>query len=101
AGTQWAGRRGLARPHQGALWHPRHGRAADYRPGGIQRLHPPGELGRPQALADDEAGLHGGLPGLMLKAVGAAIVTAVLVSAFWIFWYNIRNAPEVTLAGRK
>ena len=37
----------------------------------------------------------------MLKAVGTAIVTAVLVSAFWIFWYNIRTAPEVTLAGRK
>lgn len=38
---------------------------------------------------------------MMLKAFGAAVVTAVLVSAFWIFWYNIRNAPQVTLAGGK
>lgn len=37
----------------------------------------------------------------MLKAVGTAVVTAVLVSAFWIFWYNIRTAPGVTLAGKK
>lgn len=37
----------------------------------------------------------------MLKAVGTAIVTAVLVSAFWIFWHNIRVAPEVSLAGQK
>ena len=37
----------------------------------------------------------------MLKAVGTAIVTAVLVSAFWIFWHNIRAAPQVSLAGQK
>ena len=35
----------------------------------------------------------------MLKTFGTALVTAVLVSAFWIFWYNIRSAPVVTLAG--
>jgi murein DD-endopeptidase MepM/ murein hydrolase activator NlpD len=28
-------------------------------------------------------------------------VTAVLVSAFWIFFYNIRSAPKVTLAGQE
>ena len=37
----------------------------------------------------------------MLRALGTAVVTAVLVSAFWIFWYNIRSAPTVTLAGQK
>lgn len=37
----------------------------------------------------------------MLKPVGTAIVTAVLVSAFWIFWHNIRSAPQVSLAGQK
>ena len=37
----------------------------------------------------------------MVKAIGAAVVTAVLVSAFWIFWYNIRTAPSVTLSGQK
>ena len=37
----------------------------------------------------------------MLKTFGTALVTAVLVSAFWIFWYNIRSAPVVTLAGQK
>ena len=37
----------------------------------------------------------------MVRALGTAIVTAVLVSAFWIFWYNIRSAPQVTLAGQK
>jgi murein DD-endopeptidase MepM/ murein hydrolase activator NlpD len=37
----------------------------------------------------------------MLRRAGLVIVTAVLVSAFWIFWYNIRSAPVVTLAGQK
>lgn len=38
----------------------------------------------------------------MLKGVGTAIVTSILVSAFWIFYYNIREAPSgVTLAGQK
>ena len=35
-----------------------------------------------------------------MRALGTAVVTAVLVSAFWVFWYNIRTA-EVTLAGQK
>lgn len=30
-----------------------------------------------------------------MRTLGAVIVTAVLVSAFWIFFYNIRNAPQV------
>lgn len=38
---------------------------------------------------------------MTLRSFGSAIVTAVLVSAFWIFWYNIRSAPAVTLAGQK
>ena len=37
----------------------------------------------------------------MIKTFGTALVSAVLVSAFWIFWYNIRSAPTVTLAGQK
>jgi peptidoglycan LD-endopeptidase LytH len=38
----------------------------------------------------------------MIRALGTAVVTAVLVSAFWVFWYNIRTAPsDVTLAGQK
>ena len=37
----------------------------------------------------------------MVRALGSAVVTAVLVSAFWIFWYNIRSAPAVTLSGQK
>ena len=37
----------------------------------------------------------------MIRALGTAVVTAVLVSAFWIFWYNIRTAPAVTLSGQK
>ncbi len=37
----------------------------------------------------------------MVRTLGTAVVTAVLVSAFWIFWYNIRSAPTVTLAGQK
>ena len=37
----------------------------------------------------------------MVRALGTAVVTAVLVSAFWVFWYNIRSAPVVTLAGQK
>ncbi len=37
----------------------------------------------------------------MLGKLGTALVTAVLISAFWIFWYNIRSAPVVTLAGQK
>ena len=37
----------------------------------------------------------------MVRALGSAVVTAVLVSAFWIFWYNIRSAPVVTLSGQK
>ena len=40
-----------------------------------------------------------------MKTLGAVIVTAVLVSAFWIFFYNIRTAPqadgEVTVSGDK
>ena len=30
-----------------------------------------------------------------MKQIGSIIVTAVLVSAFWIFFYNIRSAPQV------
>ena len=37
----------------------------------------------------------------MLRTFGTALVTAVLVSAFWIFWYNIRSAPMVTLSGQQ
>ncbi|HVL29232.1 MAG TPA: M23 family metallopeptidase [Sphingomicrobium sp.] len=37
----------------------------------------------------------------MLRTLGTILVTAVLASAFWIFWYNIRSAPQVTLAGQK
>ena len=37
----------------------------------------------------------------MVRALGTAVVTAILVSAFWIFFYNIRQAPQVTLAGQK
>ena len=42
----------------------------------------------------------------MLKVVGTAIVTAILVSAFWIFYYGIAGAPtasdpKVTASGDK
>ncbi len=40
----------------------------------------------------------------MLKVLGTAIVTAILVSAFWIFFYGITNAPSdsgVSGAGEK
>jgi murein DD-endopeptidase MepM/ murein hydrolase activator NlpD len=37
----------------------------------------------------------------VVRALGTAVVTAVLISAFWIFYYNIRQAPQVTLAGQK
>jgi murein DD-endopeptidase MepM/ murein hydrolase activator NlpD len=37
----------------------------------------------------------------MLKTFGTALVTAVLASAFWIFWYNIRSAPMMTLSGQQ
>jgi murein DD-endopeptidase MepM/ murein hydrolase activator NlpD len=37
----------------------------------------------------------------VIRILGTAVVTAVLVSAFWIFWHNIRSAPGVTLAGQK
>ena len=41
-----------------------------------------------------------------MRTLGAVIVTAVLVSAFWIFFYNIRTAPsgvdgDVSVAGDK
>lgn len=38
---------------------------------------------------------------MALRTLGTAIVTAVLVSAFWVFWYNVRTAPRVSLAGQK
>jgi murein DD-endopeptidase MepM/ murein hydrolase activator NlpD len=38
----------------------------------------------------------------MLRTLGTAVVAAILASAFWIFYYNIRQAPgDVTLAGQK
>lgn len=37
----------------------------------------------------------------MVRALGTAVVTAILVSAFWIFFYNIRSAPAVSLAGQQ
>ena len=37
----------------------------------------------------------------MVRTLGTAVVTAVLVSAFWLFWHNIQTAPVVTLAGQK
>lgn len=37
----------------------------------------------------------------MLRKLGTAIVIAILVSAFWIFYFNIRNAGGVTLSGQK
>ena len=33
--------------------------------------------------------------------IGTAVVAAILASVFWIFYYNIRSAPEVSLAGEK
>src|SRR5690606_30241216 len=99
---QRTGRHRLAGPDQGALRNPRHQRTADDRPRRIERLHPPGELGRASSVADHEARVQGGVPSLMVKWIGTAIVTAILVSAFWIFYFNIREAPTgVTLAGQK
>jgi murein DD-endopeptidase MepM/ murein hydrolase activator NlpD len=37
----------------------------------------------------------------MTRTLGSILVTAILVSAFWVFFYNIRTAPQVTLAGQK
>jgi murein DD-endopeptidase MepM/ murein hydrolase activator NlpD len=38
----------------------------------------------------------------MIRTLGTAVVTAILVSAFWVFFYNIRSAPtEVSMAGQK
>ena len=41
----------------------------------------------------------------MLKILGTAVVTAILVSAFWIFYYGITTAPssagKVTASGEK
>lgn len=38
----------------------------------------------------------------MVRAFGTAVVTAILVSAFWIFFYNIRSAPnDVTMSGQQ
>jgi murein DD-endopeptidase MepM/ murein hydrolase activator NlpD len=37
----------------------------------------------------------------MVRTVGTALVTAVLTSAFWIFYYNIASAPRVSLAGQQ
>lgn len=37
----------------------------------------------------------------MIRMLGTAVVTAILISAFWIFFYNIRSAPDVSLAGQK
>ena len=36
----------------------------------------------------------------MIRSLGTIIVTAVLVSAGWIFFYNIKSAPRVSLAGQ-
>ena len=64
ARTQRPGRRGLARPDQGALRDPRNSGAANHWPRRIERLHPHDQLGRAAPVADDETGLHGDLPGL-------------------------------------
>ena len=37
----------------------------------------------------------------MVRTFGTVLVTGVLTSAAWIFYYNIRTAPQVTLAGQK
>ena len=38
----------------------------------------------------------------MVRSLGTAVVAAILASAFWIFYYNIRSAPgDVTLAGQR
>ena len=41
----------------------------------------------------------------MLRVVGTAIVTAILTSAFWIFYFGIAGAPtadsKVTASGQK
>jgi murein DD-endopeptidase MepM/ murein hydrolase activator NlpD len=37
----------------------------------------------------------------MVRTIGTVIVTAVLISAFWIFYYNVSNAPQVALVGQK
>ncbi len=36
----------------------------------------------------------------MVRTLGTAVVAAILASAFWVFYYNIRSAPEVSLAGQ-
>ena len=37
----------------------------------------------------------------MVRTLGTAVVAVVLSSAFWIFYYNIRSAPQVSLAGQQ
>jgi peptidoglycan LD-endopeptidase LytH len=65
-------------------------------------------LGRDAALADDEAGLHRlfrGLRSAILKTIATALfsaaLTAVLVSAFWIWFYNFipQGTPDVARSG--
>jgi murein DD-endopeptidase MepM/ murein hydrolase activator NlpD len=37
----------------------------------------------------------------MVRTFGTILVTVVLTSAFWIFYYNVSSAPPVVLAGEK
>ena len=101
AGAERPGRRRLARPHQGALRHPRHQRAADHRPHRKPRLPAPDQLGRDAAVADDEAGLHRGISWprrRMFRIIATAFLTAVVTSFFWIWFYGI--VPQPTAGGR-
>src|SRR4029434_4004905 len=83
-------------------------RAAEHRPDRKPWLHPHDQLGCAQAVANGEARVPGGIPRLMSRFVnrlGWVIVTAVLVSAFWIFYFGIAGSPtderEVTASGEK
>ncbi len=89
AGSERSRRRGVDRPVEGALWHPRHVRAADDRPRPVARVRAADQLGRRTAGADGQPGHQGRVRGLTvaLTAIDRAltiVVTATLTSAVWI-----------------
>ena len=71
-------------------------------------MHPPDQLGRGSARADGQSGHKGSLQGMSARSVvnrlGWVVVTIILVSAFWVFYYNIGlggGGDEIMVAGEK
>src|SRR5690606_38048678 len=81
SGSQQSGRRGVDRPVQGALRHPRHPRTLQDRQDRIEWLHPADQLERARSGGRGQAGHAGPAAGVAVKYLAWAFAGLLLAAA--------------------